>query len=122
MTTSTVSRQLNLFSCPYVVLIYERNVNTNRTYVKSKSIMDTITIVGLIAAAFTTVALLPQLIKVWKTKSTKDISMGMFTLFSVGVFLWFVYGVYLSDIPIILANSLAFIQAFIILIFKVKYK
>jgi MtN3 and saliva related transmembrane protein len=84
--------------------------------------MDTITIVGLIAEAFTTVALLPQLIKVWKTKSTKDISAGMFTLFYIGVFLWFVYGVYLKDIPIILANSLAFIQALIILIFKAKYR
>jgi MtN3 and saliva related transmembrane protein len=84
--------------------------------------MDIITIVGLIAAAFTTVALLPQLIKVWKTKSTKDISTGMFTLFCVGVFLWFVYGFYLNDIPIVLANSLAFIQALIILLFKAKYK
>jgi MtN3 and saliva related transmembrane protein len=84
--------------------------------------MDFITIVGLIAASFTTIALLPQLIKVCKTKSTKDISTGMFTLFSVGVFLWFVYGVYLNDIPIILANFLAFIQALIILIFKIKYK
>jgi MtN3 and saliva related transmembrane protein len=84
--------------------------------------MDTITIVGLIAATFTTVALLPQLIKVWKTRSTKDISTGMFTLFCVGVFLWFVYGFYLNDIPIVLANSLAFIQALIILLFKAKYK
>jgi MtN3 and saliva related transmembrane protein len=84
--------------------------------------MDIITIVGLIAAAFTTVALLPQLIKVWRTKSTKDISTGMFTLFCVGVFLWFVYGFYLNDIPIVLANSLAFIQALIILLFKAKYK
>ncbi|HUK84331.1 MAG TPA: SemiSWEET transporter [Candidatus Acidoferrum sp.] len=84
--------------------------------------MDIITIVGLVAAIFTTVSLLPQLIKVWKTKSTKDISTGMFTLFCVGVFLWFVYGVYLNDIPIILANSLAFVQALVILIFKVKYR
>jgi MtN3 and saliva related transmembrane protein len=84
--------------------------------------MDPITIVGLIAAAFTTIALLPQLTKVWKTKSTRDISTGMFTLYSNGLFLWFVYGVYTNDLPIILANSLAFIQALIILIFKAKYK
>jgi MtN3 and saliva related transmembrane protein len=84
--------------------------------------MDIITIVGLTAAAFTTVALLPQVIKVWKTKSTKDISTGMFTLFCIGVFLWFIYGIYVKDTPIILANSLAFIQALIILTFKAKYK
>jgi len=84
--------------------------------------MDTITIIGLIAAAFTTVTLLPQLLKVWKTKSTKDISIGMFMLYCAGVLLWFVYGVYLKDLPIILANSLAFIQAVTILLLKAKYK
>jgi MtN3 and saliva related transmembrane protein len=84
--------------------------------------IDTITIIGLIAAAFTTISLLPQVLKVWKTKSTRDISTGMFSLFCGGVFLWFVYGVFINDLPIIIANSLAFIQALIILIFKIKYK
>jgi len=84
--------------------------------------MDAITIIGLIAALFTTVSLLPQLIKVYKTKSTKDISTGMFTLFGGGVLVWFVYGVFVNDLPIIVANSLAFIQAAVILIFKAKYK
>jgi MtN3 and saliva related transmembrane protein len=84
--------------------------------------MEIITIIGLTAAAFTTIALLPQLIKVWKTKSTKDISTGMFSLYCGGVFLWFVYGVYLNDIPIMIANSLAFIQALVILMLKTKYK
>jgi MtN3 and saliva related transmembrane protein len=84
--------------------------------------MDAITIIGLIAALFTTVSLLPQLIKVYKTKSTKDISTGMFTLFGAGVLLWFVYGVFVNDLPIIVANSLAFIQATVILFFKAKYK
>jgi MtN3 and saliva related transmembrane protein len=84
--------------------------------------MDTITIIGLIAALFTTVSLLPQLIRIWKTKSTKDISTGMFALFCGGVFLWFIYGVFVNDYPIIIANSLAFIQAAVILVFKAKYK
>ena len=84
--------------------------------------IDTTTIIGLIAATFTTVALLPQLLKIWKTKSTKDISIGMFMLYCGGVLLWFVYGIYRNDIAIILANSLAFIQALIILMFKAKYK
>jgi MtN3 and saliva related transmembrane protein len=84
--------------------------------------MDAITGIGLIAALFTTVSLLPQLIKVYKTKSTKDISTGMFALFSSGVFLWFIYGVFVNDFPIIIANSLAFTQALVILFFKAKYK
>jgi len=84
--------------------------------------MDYITIIGLMAAALTVVAFFPQLIKVWKTKSTKDISLGMFSIFCIGVFLWFVYGILMQDPPIIVANFLVFIQAFIILMFKVKYK
>ena len=84
--------------------------------------MDAITLIGLIAALFTTVSLLPQLFKIYKTKSTKDISTGMFTLFGAGVLLWFVYGVFVNDLPIIVANSLAFIQASVILFFKAKYK
>ncbi len=84
--------------------------------------MDAITIIGLIAALFTTVSLFPQLVKVWKTKSTKDVSAVMFSLLCSGVFLWVVYGVLVKDMPIILANSLAFIQAIVILVFKVKYK
>jgi MtN3 and saliva related transmembrane protein len=84
--------------------------------------MEITTIIGLIAAAFTTVSLLPQLIKVWKTKSTKDISIGMFFLYCGGVLLWFFYGVLRNDLVIILANSLAFIQALIIIILKAKYK
>ncbi|MCL5877883.1 MAG: SemiSWEET transporter [Candidatus Bathyarchaeota archaeon] len=84
--------------------------------------MELITIIGLTAALFTTVSLFPQLLKVWKTKSTKDISTGMFTLFCGGVLLWFVYGVFVKDFPIIFANALAFVQALIILAFKMKFK
>ncbi len=84
--------------------------------------MSIITIVGLAAAFLTTVSLFPQLVKVWKTKSTRDISLGMFSIFCVGIFLWFLYGIFLNDIPIIVGNSLALIQGLIILAFKIKYK
>ena len=84
--------------------------------------MDYITIIGLMAAALTVIAFFPQLMKVWKTKSTKDISLGMFSIFCSGVFLWFVYGILMQDLPIMIANFLIFVQAFIILMFKVKYK
>ena len=84
--------------------------------------MEYVTILGLIAAVLTTTSLFPQLLKVLKTKSTKDISLGMFALFCAGIFLWFVYGILLGDLPIIIANCLGFIQGIIILAFKVKYK
>ena len=84
--------------------------------------MDYITVLGLVAAVLTTTSLFPQLVKVWKTKSTKDISLGMFLLFCVGIFLWFVYGILLRDLPIIIANCLGLVQGLIILAFKIKYK
>jgi MtN3 and saliva related transmembrane protein len=84
--------------------------------------MDYVTMIGLAAAAITMVSLFPQLVRIWKTKSTKDISLGMFLLFCGGVFLWFVYGILMQDLPIIVANFLGFIQTLIILILKVKYK
>jgi MtN3 and saliva related transmembrane protein len=84
--------------------------------------MDYITIIGLIAAALVVIAFFPQLWKVLKTKSTKDISLGMFSIFCVGVFLWFVYGILINDPSVIIANLLIFIQALVILVLKVKYK
>lgn len=84
--------------------------------------MDYVTILGLAAAALSAVALSPQVVKVWRTKSTKDISLGMFAIFCIGVFLWLFYGILKQDTPIIVANILIFIQAFIIVAFKVKYK
>jgi MtN3 and saliva related transmembrane protein len=84
--------------------------------------MEYITIIGLLAAFLTTIALLPQLRKVWKTKSAKDISVGMFTLQCGSVTLWAVYGVFMNDVSIIAANSLVFVQAETMLLFKTKYK
>jgi MtN3 and saliva related transmembrane protein len=84
--------------------------------------MEYITIIGLLAAFLTTIALLPQLRKVWKTKSAKDISTGMFTLQCSSVTLWAIYGVFMNDVSIIAANSLVFVQAATMLLFKTKYK
>jgi MtN3 and saliva related transmembrane protein len=84
--------------------------------------MNYVTVLGLVAAALTVIAFFPQLVKAWKTKSTKDISLGMFSTFCVGVFFWFVYGILINDLPVTIANLLTFIQAFIILMFKLKYK
>ena len=84
--------------------------------------MDYIIIIGLMAAALTVIAFFPQLMKVWKTKSTKDISLGMVSIFSGSIFLWLVYGILMKNSPIIIANFFGFIQALIILLFKIKYK
>lgn len=84
--------------------------------------MDPITILGLVAATFTTICLFPQLMRVYKTKSAKDISTVMFMIYSGGVLLWFVYGVFINNFPLILSNSVAFLQGVTILLLKAKYK
>lgn len=84
--------------------------------------MNSITILGLFAGALTTIAFLPQLIKTWKSKSAKDVSLGTLAIFSLGVFLWLIYGIYLQALPIILANFLTLIFNLIILRLKIRYR
>ncbi|MDP8215284.1 MAG: SemiSWEET transporter [Candidatus Euphemobacter frigidus] len=83
--------------------------------------MRWITVIGFIAAACTTFAFLPQVIKVYKTRNTKDISLLMYIIFVAGVFLWFGYGILIGDYPISIANGITFILALIILITKFRY-
>ena len=84
--------------------------------------MDYITILGIIAGFLTTLSYLPQVIKIWSTKSTKDISLGMFFILSLGIFLWLIYGILIKDLPLILANSVTFAFTLAILFFKLRYK
>ena len=78
--------------------------------------------IGFFAAFCTTIAFLPQAIKVYKTKSTKDISLYMFLIFTIGVLSWLIYGLIIEDWPVILANAVTLILSFFILIYKIKYK
>jgi MtN3 and saliva related transmembrane protein len=84
--------------------------------------MDTIAMIGLGAAALSTVSLLPQLYRVWKTKSVKDISAGYCGVMFTSVALWLAYGVLSADMPVIAANSVVVIQSAAILVFKAKYQ
>jgi MtN3 and saliva related transmembrane protein len=84
--------------------------------------MNLISICGLIGGTFTTISFLPQLIQVWKTRSTKDISAGMFILFTIGVMFWLVYGILIKEWPVIIANGITLIFACVILGFKAIYK
>ena len=78
--------------------------------------------IGFLAAFCTTVAFFPQAVKVWKTKSTKDISLYMFIIFTIGVFSWLIYGITISDFPLMLANAVTLLLSLFILIYKLKYK
>ncbi len=73
------------------------------------------------AAACTTLAYLPQLTRSWRTRRTKDISLGMFGVMTTGVFLWLVYGLLLRDLPLIAANAVTLVFCAIILSLKLKH-
>jgi len=83
--------------------------------------MDHVTLLGLTAGTLTTLSFLPQVIKTWKTRSTKDISTGMFVMFCTGIFLWALYGLAIGSMPVIITNIVTFILAFIILLLKIKH-
>jgi len=83
--------------------------------------MDSVTILGLIAASLTTVSFLPQVIKTWKTKKTKDISLPMYLTFTIGVFLWLIYGLFIMSMPIIYANIITLALSSCILILKIRH-
>lgn len=78
--------------------------------------------IGYMAAFLTTVAYLPQVIRAWRTRSTHDVSLVMFVLLNVGIFLWLVYGVLIQDIPLIAANLVTLILAGSILYLKIRYR
>lgn len=76
---------------------------------------------GLAAAFCTTVAYVPQVLKAWRSKSTSDVSLGMFALMVTGVALWLIYGVLLSDLPLILSNAVTLALVFSILLLKLRH-
>ena len=102
-------------------VIPERYIFVCRNIQKEK-LMAFAEILGYIAAVGTTGAFIPQVVTVFKTKRTEDLSLGTFVLFCVGVLLWSIYGVIVNSLPIILANSLTFLMAFYILVMIVKHK
>tara|TARA_Y100001958_G_C20898054_1_gene321398 strand:- start:259 stop:516 length:258 start_codon:yes stop_codon:yes gene_type:complete len=79
-------------------------------------------IIGLIAAVCTTFAFIPQVIKVWKTKQTMDLSLRMYTIMFIGILLWLVYGIRIDSLSIILANVVTAILVGTILVYIIKGK
>ena len=75
--------------------------------------------IGYIAATLTTVSFLPQAILTIKTKDTESLSLSMYSMFTLGVFCWLVYGVSISNKVIIFANTITFALASLILSFKI---
>ena len=79
-------------------------------------------IIGLIAAVCTTFPFIPQVIKVWKTKQTMDLSLRMYSIMFIGILLWLVYGIRIDSLSIILANVVTAILVGTILVYIIKGK
>jgi MtN3 and saliva related transmembrane protein len=78
-------------------------------------------LLGLAAGALTTIAFVPQVVRIVKTRSAHDISWWMFGLFSAGVVLWLWYGMMLQALPVIVANVITLALALAILFLKWRY-
>jgi MtN3 and saliva related transmembrane protein len=75
---------------------------------------------GIIGAILTTTAFLPQALKTIKTKETKDLSLSTFLLIFSGTICWCIYGIAISDLPLIVANSITAVLAGIIVFIKLQ--
>ena len=88
--------------------------------------LDQVTIgvelIGFAAAFLTTIAFVPQVIQVWKSKSVEGLSLTTYIIFIIGVFLWFLYGLSIGSLSMIIANFITVLLASIIIYFIIKSK
>jgi len=77
---------------------------------------------GFAAGIITTLALLPQALKIMATRQTRDISLLWAVSMNVGIILWLLYGLAKNDLPMITANSVSLLLLFVILLFKLRYR
>jgi MtN3 and saliva related transmembrane protein len=78
-------------------------------------------VIGIIAGILCAISFIPQIVKIFRTKQAKDLSLITFAVFTIGVSLWLVYGILIEQLPVILANGATLILILIILIAKIKY-
>jgi MtN3 and saliva related transmembrane protein len=78
--------------------------------------------IGLVAGLLTTTAFIPQVLKIYRTKSGKDISARMFSILSAGIVLWLIYGILLWSVPLILTNAVTLVLSLTIIALKIRYR
>lgn len=84
--------------------------------------MTAIELLGYTAGTISSLVFLPQVIKTWKSKSAKDISLLMFTLATLSVIMWLVYGILINNGAVIYTNSIVLLLSLIMMYFKIRYK
>lgn len=81
--------------------------------------MDGFTVLGLVAGALTTSGYIPQIVKGFRTKRMQDVSMMMISILCIGMFLWILYGLSQSDIPLIVSNTVG--TSFLVTLVTMKF-
>lgn len=84
--------------------------------------LDYANLLGVSAGTLTTAAFVPQALKIWRSKSAKDVSFGMFLTFSTGVLLWLLYGIAIGAAPVIITNVITLALSILIVILKIRYR
>lgn len=84
--------------------------------------MEFIDILGFVAGICVTISVIPQILKVWKTKKVKDISLLTFSVLTFGVALWVLYGVLKNDLPIIVSNGISLSLNILMVYFIIYYE
>ncbi|MFM6924410.1 MAG: SemiSWEET family sugar transporter [Ferruginibacter sp.] len=84
--------------------------------------MAPIEILGLVAGTITSITFIPQVVKIWQTKSAKDLSIMMLLLLMLGVVLWLIYGLVVMSASIIYTNSMVLLMSLVMMYFKLKFK
>ena len=78
-------------------------------------------LIGAVAGTLSTIAFIPQVWQIWKTRSARDLSLPMYLIFTSGVALWFVYGLLLGAVPIVVCNGLTLLLAGTVMAMKLKF-
>jgi MtN3 and saliva related transmembrane protein len=84
--------------------------------------MDATTILGSAAGTLTTLALLPQAVRIWRTRSAEDVSAATYATTSAGIALWVAYGVRIRSMPVIVFNLVTLALALLILALKAHFR
>jgi MtN3 and saliva related transmembrane protein len=84
--------------------------------------MDHVSVLGYLAGGLTTLSLLPQVIKIYKSRSAGDISVVMYLFFVAGISLWIIYGIAINSMPVIIANAISLCLGITVIILKIRFR
>ncbi len=83
--------------------------------------MEFSALIGYIAGSCTTFAFLPQVFRTWKMRSCIELSWIMLLVFGLGIFLWFIYGIFIDEMPVVLANGITLLLVAILVVMKTRF-